>query len=319
MSQKKNKTYDIVKWLIMIVAYVFLAYKLANVEYWEELKKSFSTINFNRFLLLIAVIVLMPLNWSLEAIKWQILTRKYIKLGFKDAVKAVLAGLNTGFITPSRIGDFAGRIMHLPSELRMTGTMLTFVNGTIQTLVVTFTGLISAYFYSLYFKSLDIYRYLRILGIVIVVIVIVVFIALKTVKRLRTHKWARKIMELFNSLSELDWNTIIVSFFISLIRFGVFCFQYYLLLKFFNVQLTPVEGLIGIPTMYFLVAYAPQVAASEAAVRASMAVLVLGVFSNNEIGILLTGILIWLINFILPMLAGAPFVVRKDDRAKNKE
>ena len=56
--------------------------------------------------------------------------------------------------------------------------------------------------------------------------------------------------------------------------------------------------------MYLLVTYTPTLAASEAAIRGSAAVLVLGVFSTNEIGILLTGILIWVINFIVPMAVG---------------
>lgn len=296
----------------MVVAYGYLVYKLANIEYWNELKNSFATVNLRRFLLLMCVLAFMPINWALEANKWQILTRNAIKLSFKDATKAVLAGLNTGFITPSRFGDFAGRIIYLPENLRLTGILLTLVNGFIQTFVITIFGLISTYFYSARFKSsIDYSQYLLSAGITLIILIGVYFLFPNIFQKIKKQRWAVKFQNTLKSFSELKFNTLVAGFLISVVRFGVFCFQYYLMLLFFRVELTPMQAFIGIPTMYLIITYAPTLAASEAAVRASVAVLILGVFSNNEIGILLTGILIWLINFIVPMLAGSVFVVRK--------
>lgn len=311
MFRNKKKLLSALKWLIMIVAYGYLIYKLSNIEYWRELKSSFSSISLLQFFLLSGVFVLMPLNWMLEIQKWRILTKNVIRLSFKDAMKSVLAGLNTGFITPGRFGEFAGRIIYLPSELRLTGTLLSLVNGFIQTFVITICGLISTYFYSARFKSsFDYSLYLFSALILLVVFVAIYFLFPKIFRKLKEKKWAMKLQTMLSSLSELDYKTLISGFLISVFRFFIFCLQYYMLLWFFRIELTLVQALIGIPTMYLIVTYAPTLAASEAAVRASVAVLILGVFSNNEIGILLTGLLIWLINFIVPMMAGSVFVMK---------
>lgn len=92
--------------------------------------------------------------------------------------------------------------------------------------------------------------------------------------------------------------------FISILRYLVFCSQYYLLLRFFGITVSLSQALIAIPTMYLLITFTPSLAASEPAVRGSYAVLVFSIFSSNEIGIMLTGILIWLINFVVPMVVG---------------
>lgn len=95
-------------------AYSFLVYKLAHVEYWNELKISFLNPEIQRFVYFAAILFLMPLNWAIETAKWQLLLSGTVSQSFGDALKSVLAGLNTGFVTPNRIGEFAGRILLLP-------------------------------------------------------------------------------------------------------------------------------------------------------------------------------------------------------------
>lgn len=315
MLKNKNLLINGIKWLIMLIAYGYLVYKLANVQYWSELKHSFENINLYRFLILLSIFILMPLNWGLEALKWQILTRNLVKLSFLEAFKSVLAGLNTGFITPSRFGDFIGRVIYIPHAHRLSGILMSFVNGFIQTLVVTVFGLISTYYYSVYFHtSFDFSKYILSATILLIVLVGIYFLFPSIFNKLKEKKWAAKIQDTIKSLSELNYKTLILAFLLSSIRFALFCFQYYLMLWFFNIELTPFQSIIGIPTMYLAITYAPTLAASEAAVRASIAVLILGVFSRNEISILLTGILIWLINYILPMMAGSVFVVKKEQK-----
>ncbi|MGC3978119.1 MAG: lysylphosphatidylglycerol synthase transmembrane domain-containing protein [Paludibacteraceae bacterium] len=312
MFRNRKQLLSLLKWLIMLAAYGYLIYKLANIEYWTELKHSFTTISLKRFLVFVGVLLLMPINWILEAQKWQVLTKNIVNISFKDAIKSVLAGLNTGFVTPSRFGDFAGRIIYLPSNLRLAGTLLSFVNGFIQTFVITVLGLIASYFYSVQFKSLFDYSKYMLSAIALLGVFVVIYILFPEIfKKLRIKSRDSKMQNTLKTLSELRLQTLVFSVLISTVRFLIFCFQYYLLLYFFKVELTPVQALIGIPTMYLIITYAPTLAASEAAVRASIAVLILGAFSNNEIGVLLTGLLIWLVNFIIPMIVGSVYMMKE--------
>ena len=136
-----------------MTAYGFLIYKLANIEYWNELKKTFQEISPGRLILLMIVVLLMPLNWFLEAVKWQRLTEKSVVISLKTSLKSVLAGLSTGYITPNRIGDFAGRVLFLPKIHQLSGVVLSIVNSLTQNIVIAVFGLTGAVVYFTTFHS----------------------------------------------------------------------------------------------------------------------------------------------------------------------
>jgi len=97
---------------------------------------------------------------------------------------------------------------------------------------------------------------------------------------------------------------------ISLLRYLVFCFQFFLMLRFFGVQLELWQALIAIPANYLFVTFTPSVAFSEAAVRSSYAVLFIGAFSGQVVGIALAGMCIWMVNFVFPMLVGSVVMLK---------
>ena len=305
MSRNRNNFFLIVKWLIMLAAYGFLIYKLANIEYWTELQNTFREISFQRFLFLIAVVMLMPINWLLEARKWQKLTEKSVFISLKTSIKSVLGGLSTGYITPNRIGDFAGRVLFLPKESRLTGIILSIVNSLTQNIVITIFGLTGAVVYfTQHYGTGNFSDYLLWIGIGFGLSLLLYFSFPKLAQKIKTGTLSLKIRKMLQSISSFKFWDLMVVIFISIIRYLVFCTQYYLLLQFFGITVPLHQALIAIPTMYLLITFTPSLAAAEPAVRGSYAVLILSVFSSNEIGIMLTGILIWLINFVVPMVIG---------------
>jgi uncharacterized membrane protein len=98
---------------------------------------------------------------------------------------------------------------------------------------------------------------------------------------------------------------------ISFIRCAVFCVQFYFMIRFFSIELTPWQALTAIPTSYLFVTFTPSFAFSEVAIRSSYAVLIIGAFSGQVVNIALAGVCIWVINFVIPMLAGSVVMVRK--------
>lgn len=307
----KNNSFAVFKWLVMLAAYGFLIYKLANIEFWLELKRSFLAINGQRTVFLAAVLLLMPLNWMLEVQKWQILTSNSVKLSFRDSLKAVLAGLNTGFITPNRIGEFAGRILFLPDNHRLTGVLLSFINSLTQTIVMTFLGVIGAvFYYSRFYPPADYSVYLVWTGVGIGLCLLVYFAFPGLIQKIKSNEWSVKLQQAVKSLSSFKTTDLMVILFISMLRYAVFSLQFYFMLKFFQIDITLSEAIAAIPAMYLLVTYTPSFAASEPAIRGSYAVLIFSVFSDNVIGIMLAGVLIWLINFVIPMLAGSVVILK---------
>ncbi len=82
------------------------------------------------------------------------------------------------------------------------------------------------------------------------------------------------------------------------------------MLRFFDVQLTPWQALLAIPTNYLFVTFTPSLAFSEGALRASYAVFVLGFFSPQTVNIALAGVFIWVVNWVIPLLAGSVIMLR---------
>ncbi len=310
----KNNIFNLVKIIILLLSIGFIINKLINFEYWYELKKSFDNFSLQRILLLLLVVLLMPFNWSIEVKKWQKITKKTFDLDFFTAFKSVLSGLYTGYITPNRVGEFAGRVLYLPHSKRTIGVVLSLFNGLTQNIVILLLGggtslfYFTKYNYNINYLLLFLYITLIILISVILVLLYPIFI-----ENIRQKKWAqkKKIKQLIEVVSIFQMKDLLIILFWSAIRFVIFNVQFFLLLQFFGVSLTSYSALISIPTMYFFITFTPSFAFSEPVIRGAYSVFILGVFSTNQIGIILTGIMIWIINLVLPLLIGVFFTTTK--------
>ena len=292
-----------------MAAYSFLVYKLAHVEYWNELKISFLNPEIQRFVYFAAILFLMPLNWAIETAKWQLLLSGTVSQSFGDALKSVLAGLNTGFVTPNRIGEFAGRILLLPPAHRPAGVAMSVINSVTQNIIIVVVGLSGAVVYfSEHYSNLTLKNYLIILFSVISITLLVYFLFPSFIGKLKTDRWSENLRNAVNSLAAIKRNKLSAVLGISAVRYCVFCLQFYLMLLFFNIEISPLQALAAIPVMYLLITFTPSLAAAEPAIRRSAAVFIFSVYSPDEVGILLTGILIWLVNFVVPMLVGSVLI-----------
>jgi hypothetical protein len=61
--------------------------------------------------------------------------------------------------------------------------------------------------------------------------------------------------------------------------------------------------------MFFALAIVPTIALAELGVRGKISIYLFGAFSTNTLGIVLTATAIWLINLVVPALAGSLFLL----------
>ena len=61
--------------------------------------------------------------------------------------------------------------------------------------------------------------------------------------------------------------------------------------------------------MFLALAIVPTIALAELGIRGKLSIYLFGLFSTNTLGIILTASTIWLINLIVPALAGSLFMV----------
>ena len=56
---------------------------------------------------------------------------------------------------------------------------------------------------------------------------------------------------------------------------------------------------------YFIMTLAPTIGFTELPVRATLSMLIFGPFSNNQLGIQLASLSIWVINIVIPAIIGS--------------
>ena len=299
--------------LFLISAYSFLAYKLVTFNQYSEFLIKWKQMPLSQFWWLAAVFSFLPFNWLIESVKWRMMTKHVEKLTLKYSVKAVLAGISTGFLTPNRVGEMVGRVMFLKPENQKSGVTLSLVNSLTQNIIMTLGGIPACIvFFSITTGKMkfNLNLYLLIVGIFLTGLFFLYFFLPKLSNLLKQSRFTLKINEYTDCLSTFSYAELIRIILVTLFRYIVFCFQFSFMLWFFGIDLNGWQMLVSIPTIYLFVTFTPSFGFSEVAVRGSLAVLIIGTFSNHTVNIALAGMGIWIINFVIPMLAGSVLLVK---------
>jgi len=299
---------SLLKWIVLPAAFSFLAYKLATFNQYNDLIAQWKQLPLSQFWWLTGVFVLLPLNWLLEAAKWKQLVSTVQILNLGDALKGVFAGISTGFLTPNRVGELVGRVMYLNADNRKAGVTLSVLNSLTQNIILVLCGVPALVLFLRASQGkieLNSTLYLIILAVSLLIFGLIYFMLPRFSRLLKQSRYSEKIKVFTDCLSAYNKQDLLRIMLISLGRYLVFCTQFFFMLRFMGVELSVWQALISIPTTYLLVTFTPSLAFSEVAVRSSYAVLVIGVFSGQVVSIALAGMCIWLVNFVIPMLAGA--------------
>jgi len=122
-------------------------------------------------------------------------------------------------------------------------------------------------------------------------------------------------MEIFSKYSAHDLFILLI---ISFIRYLVFSTQFYFFLVIFRISIPYPEALILISVIYLLMMILPSIALTELGIRGSLSVYMFSLYFQRlgfvadpyHLGIFAASSLLWLINIVLPALAGTFFVFR---------
>lgn len=306
----KSIVFRLVKWGIVIASCVFLVVKLTEFDHYSYLLSAVRDFGWRELFQFALVVALLPLNIYLEALKWQKLIAKTEVIRFSVAVRAVVTGFVTGFITPNRIGEMAGRMVGVSADRKAGIPVYSFINSLTQNIAIAIFGIpafITFVFRHKILSSVDPGNYLLTVALMCITMVFILLLAFKLLPgRFLTARW-----NLLAGFPKPGISDFLTAVFFSALRFCVFSFQFYVLLKVFGVELSLLQAAIAIPSMYLLVTFTPAFAATEVLVRTSYALLTVGAYTENPIGIFVTGFVLWVINYIIPMLLGGGVLLSK--------
>ncbi len=274
------------------------------------------------------VLVLMIVNWSLEAMKWKMLVQPVQQISFTTALKAVLTGVSFTLVAPNRMGEYLGRVLYMDDGKRLKTISLTIAGSISQLLVTLFMGMIGLLILQqdIIAKQLISAIWFRVIlfGVIAVLVVLTIFYF----RLSGIIKWVDKIPGagrfgyLVQALEGLDATILLRLLSLSMLRFGVFIVQYYLLFDLFGVELGWWQAFWGVSVSFLILAIIPSFAIAELAQRGVVMEMIIGLYSPNVAGIISATAGIWFINLILPAITGSLLIlgikkILKRDAAKN--
>ena len=327
---KLRKTYNIlIRGAIVLLTLFFIYEQFHNPRREQELQ---SILDFfpevtgnNRFYYLIVMVLLLPVNWMLEVVKWKLLVDKLEKVTLWNATKAVLTGISVSMFMPNRVGDYLGRVFVLKKADRLQAVLATIIGSLAQLITTILFGLLGGImFYPSYFgfpDRLSGWLYAGLIFVAVVLAFTVVFAFLNfasfsdVIRRIsgRFYRSIEKYAQVFSWYSIPDLLKILG---ISIGRYLVFSLQFYLLLIAFGLDISYPTAIMLIGLVYLAIAVIPTIALTELGVRGSVSIFIFALYFENlgnwsgnaSLAVFSASGLLWLVNLAFPAFLGILFV-----------
>lgn len=306
----KNIVILFVKILIGILSFWFIYQRFSSIpNFKEQISNLFSEPSM--FMVTALTILLMPINWGIESYKWKLITSLVEPIRYQTALKSIFSGICVGNIAPGRALEFAAKILFFKPENRPAITVLHFINGMFQMFITVSAGMFAVYYKTFRYSENFNTTYLIIsIGAISIFGFFWSILNVDVIqKKLQFLKWFKNIKE--DQIIRLPIKLIITLFGFSMIRYLVFTFQFYFIYhslaqnsEFFNV-------FMSISAYFMLTSAIPMISYIEPAIRAAIALFVFNGVNNNEIVVILSSTIIWIINVVIPSLIGYIIILKE--------
>lgn len=266
---------------------------------------------------------LTPLNWTLEALKWQWLTRRVAPLRFTEALGGVLAGLSLGMALPG-FGDTAGRVLSIRGTTSSTETPLAqnragavgaaLVSGGMQFYVAVVVGAVAWAVHLTHLPARNTPGGQALLALLMVLSVLGVAL---NFYRNRFVNWSvhwPKIGQ-YNAywaiVGQYSHADMAATFTLALLRNLTFSAQLYCAFRLYGIELPALPLAAGVGVIFLVKTVTPAVNwLSDLGVREAAALWVFAPY-NLPAPLLLTATLtLWLVNILLPVGVGVLVISR---------
>lgn len=295
---------------ILMVFFLWLIYRQLVAkgdlrQQWEELKGYWHRADSRWFAV---VILLAPVNWFWEAVKWQRVVRYLHPVSLRIACKAVMTGIAFGMVTPGKLGDFAGRILYLPPRKRVSAAIGTLLTNLIQVAASSTAGIAGLCYFLLHHQSGRwLSDFLKVCGLAVILIGILWFTRGYWVAYMMRFGMVRKYSRYFRVLKWYDKKDIIYIYGFSLVKYLTYNVQFLVLANLLGAQIPWVAGIFATMMMYWLLMAIPSFMLADISVRGFVATMVFVEtgLALNGVSLLSASYVTWLLNLVLPSVIGS--------------
>lgn len=313
MQSSKNISF-LLKLIIVFLALWFLYEKVFANENVAEMQQWFwTTFQKQNPWPLYLTIALMFVNWGIDAVKWRFLIKKLEDISLTKALKAIFLGITVSVFTPNRVGEYGGRVFCLETADRVKAVLATVLGNMAQLLATLIFGVLAlVYYFSSHTTSVQ-NPYWSVTLLVLAFVSIIAFITLYLNSSLfenffNRFSFLKKYQEYSEVFSYYSKRELAIALGYSILRYVVFTFQFYLLIRFFEVEVSLLESAAMSALTFLTMSIIPTIALTELGVRGSVAVYFFGLLSANSLGIMTAAFVLWTINLVLPALIGTVLV-----------
>ena len=312
-----NKMLNFILKSIVVLGVGYALYKKVASE--DDLPQMLEHINANlifpNLYLLFITFLLMPLMFWAESYRWLLLVKKIVpesSATMLKSVKATLSGQTLGMFIPYRIGKIGGRIVFYATKKKWELVTINLFDGEGMKLLYDFAGLGGAIYVSYRYFDID-YRTNLIVGIIIFIILVgrlyFFFNAKVFIRWLDRFSKVEKIVRKLKVIQEYKKIELFYVLQLSVFRMIINFLQYYLLLRFFGIEVGFLKAFALIGAIYFFIANLPLPALAGLFARIHVALFIWSPFSDNIISISSIPFLLWIFNSLIPALVGSIFVM----------
>jgi hypothetical protein len=306
----KGKLLNIAKLTLLLGTVCFIIYKLFFAYNLDEIVNGFSfEWNSQHFVLLGFTLLLMILNWWAETVKWMVIMGKHEPVTPFQSYKSVLSGITLSIITPNQLGDIVGKAVYLNTFNKVKGAVVSMLGGLAQTIASVTFGSYGLWY--LAFNQQKIGQPLFIGGLIFITVGLIglyyVYFHIHWLDKLGRWKFIAQYVAIFTQYTSAElWKIMLFS----LLRFSVYSFQYFLLLHFFNVDISFLNAALCISSIFFVQGFLPSFILIEMGVRGATALFFFGLFTTATAGVLLAAYSLWIINLMIPAIAGMYYLLK---------
>lgn len=293
-----------------------MAYSLYNqIQRQDNLKSTIHDLiaewNTHKIIFMIIVVLLMFVNWTIEASKWRLLLKGTESFSLIKSLQSVLTGVAVSVITPNRIGEYMGRILYLKNTNKIQGVTVTIIGSFAQLIVTGFLGLVGLVYYIIYIKYTAWLNVLLVSSVVMCVgLVYIYFHLYKIIEWTNGISFLKKIRVYLEIVKRFDQKQLMKILMLSFLRYFVYTIQFLILLDVMMVYAPMLDLLFTLWLIFWAMAIVPTIAIAEIGVRGETALYFLLPLSANSFGIVSSSLMLWLINLIIPALIGCLFVYK---------
>lgn len=314
MEQRKKILSTLIKLLIGLGSFIIIYLRLKNDLTADKLTLlSSSAFSIPGLLCFSACLLLIPVNWGIEALRWKIITTPVEAVSYKTATHSVYSGVCLGNLAPGRATEFLAKIIFFQPENRPRITVLHFLNGMLQLSVTVIAGLLALGIHINGFGKEHAWMAYAAggLGIAVLLTLGLCLFRISPILNFVSGKLSKnKHLPDFNY--PFTPALILKLFSLSAIRYCVFFSQMALLIYLFHRQGFTLFLLSEIALYFLITTIIPMISVLEGPIRAAIALVVFKDSGISDTVLALSSVLIWLVNIIIPSIYGYSVLLRQN-------